>query len=152
MSVYSFLDIQAAIEGPGGNFQLGSGSGNAEEGITIEPTGDKNVMTVGADGSVMHSLLADASGTVTVNLLRTSPTNAQLQNLYNYQTASGRNHGQNTITIRNPVTGDVITCSDVAFAKGISNSYAKEGGTLAWAFHAGKIDTRIGTGTPEIDA
>ena len=50
MGAYSFLDVQAAIEGPGGAFQLGSGSGNAEEGITIEPGGDKNVMQIGADG------------------------------------------------------------------------------------------------------
>ena len=151
MGAYSFLDVQAAIEGPGGAFQLGSGSGTAEEGITIEPTGDKNIMTIGADGTVMHSLRADASGTVTVTILRTSRANAQLQGLYNFQTASSRNHGQNTITIRNAVSGDVIICSEVAFAKGISNPYAVEGAKLAWAFHAGKIDTKLGTGTPEID-
>lgn len=150
MGAYSFLDVQASIEGPGGAFQLGSGSGNAEEGISIEPGGDKNVMTVGADGTVMHSLKADASGTVTVTLLRTSTTNAQLSNLYNYQTASSRNHGQNTIMIRNAVSGDVITCTEVAFAKAISNPYAVEGGKIAWTFHAGKIDTKLGTGTPEI--
>ncbi len=37
--------------------------------------GPKNTMTIGADGEVMHSLHADKSGTVTVNLLKTSPTN-----------------------------------------------------------------------------
>lgn len=148
---YCFLDVQAAIEGPGGSFQLGSGSGNAEEGITIEPGGDKNIMTVGADGTVMHSLRADASGTVTVTLLRTSPTNQKLQNLYNYQTTSSRYHGQNTIMIRNAVTGDVVSCTQVAFAKAISNPYAVEGAKLAWTFHAGKIDTKLGTGTPEIE-
>jgi hypothetical protein len=150
MGVYSFLDVQASIEGPGGSFQLGSGSGAAEEGITIEPTGDKNVMTVGADGTVMHSLKADKSGTVTVTLLRTSQANAQLQNLYNFQTASSRNHGQNTIMIRNAVSGDVISCSEAAFAKAISNPYATEGGKLAWAFHVGSIDSKLGAGTPEI--
>jgi hypothetical protein len=87
---------------------------------------------------------------VTVNLLRTSATNALLQNLYNYQTASSRFHGRNTITIRNAVTGDVITCAGAAFAKAISNPYATEGGILSWAFHVGKIETRLGSGTPEI--
>ena len=151
MAAYSFLAVQASIEGPGGAFSLGAGSGNAEEGITIEPTGDKNVMSVGADGSVMHSLKADASGTVTVNLQRTSTVNAQLQEMYNYQTSSARYHGQNTIIIRNAFSGDVITCTESAFAKAISNPYAGEGGTLAWTFHAGKIDTKLGTGTPEKD-
>ena len=83
---YSFLDVQAAISGPGGNFPLaGDESGNSEEGITIEPTGDKNIMTVGADGSVMHSLKGDRSGTVTVRLLKTSTINAALQALYDVE-------------------------------------------------------------------
>ena len=34
-STYSFLNVQAAINGPNGQFSLGAGSGNAEEGITI---------------------------------------------------------------------------------------------------------------------
>ena len=35
---YSFLDVQAAISGPGGNFPLaGDESGISEEGITIDP-------------------------------------------------------------------------------------------------------------------
>lgn len=150
MGVYSFLDVQASLEGPGGSFQLGSGSGNAEEGIGIEPTGEKNIMTVGSDGSVMHSLKGDASGTITITLLRTSETNPKLQNLYNYQTASSRFHGQNTIVVRNAVSGDVITCTQVAFAKQPANPYATEGGKLAWVFHAGSIDTKLGSGTPEL--
>ena len=149
MGAYSFLDVQASIEGPGGSFQLGSGSGNSEEGITIEPTGDKNVMTVGADGSIMHSLRADASGTVTVTLLRVSQTNSKLQNLFDYQTSSSRYHGRNTIVIRNAVSGDVITCTEAAFSKGLSNPYAIEGGRLGWTFHVGKIHNKLGTGTPE---
>ena len=149
MSVYSFLDVQAAFEGPSASFQLGSGSGNAQEGITVEPTGDKNIMTIGADGTHMHSLRGDSSATITVTLLRTSQTNAQLQNAYNYQTASSQYHGRNTITIRNVVSGDVITASGVAFAKQTPVNYAEDGGTRAWTFHAGKIDVKLGTGTPE---
>jgi len=150
MAAYSFLDVQAAIEGPGGAFPLGSGAGVAEEGITIEPAGDKNVMTVGADGSVMHSLKADASGAVTVTLLRTSRTNALLQTMYNFQTSGSRWHGRNILVIRNAVSGDVVTCTDVAFAKAPSNPYATEGGKIAWTFHAGKIVTVLGIGTPEL--
>ena len=143
--VYSFLDVHAAISGPGGAFPLGGNeAGIAGEGITIEPTGDKNVMTVGADGGVMHSLLADASGTVTVRLLKTSAINAALQNMYNYQTASSARHGQNTITIRDVVRGDTITCLKCAFAKQPSKTYAAEGGTMEWVFHAGKISSLLG--------
>ncbi len=43
--------------------------------ITVTQWAAQNTMTIGADGEVMHSLHADKSGTVTVNLLKTSPTN-----------------------------------------------------------------------------
>lgn len=139
MTTWSFLDVKAAITGPGGAFSLSGEDGVAEEGISVEPTGDKNAMTIGADGSVMHSLFADKSGTITVRLLRNNPRNAQLMALYNYQTASGKTHGKNTITITNPVMGEMQTASKVAFAKTPGKNYAKEGGLVEWVFHAGKI-------------
>jgi hypothetical protein len=148
---YSFLDVHAAISGPGGNFPLsGDRAGIAQEGLTIVPTGDQNTMTVGADGSVMHSLLADSSGTVTVNLLRTSPVNRQLQEMYNYQRQSSANWGRNTITVRDVARGDTATCQEVAFAKQPEKPFAKEGGTRQWTFHSGKINIQDGSGTPEI--
>lgn len=148
---YSFLDVQVAISGPGGNFPLsGDRAGVAQEGLTIAPTGDQNTMTVGADGAVMHSLLADASGTITVNLLRTSPVNRLLQELFNYQRQSSANWGRNTITVRDVARGDTVTSQEVAFAKSPEKVFAKEGGTVQWIFHAGKINSQIGSGTPEI--
>src|ERR1700760_4891471 len=112
MSVtYSFKDVVASITGPGGSFALGNGSGAAEEGITVEPTEDINTMTIGADGSGMHSLHADQSGMITVVLLKNSPTNALLQALYNFQTSSSASHGQNTITISNTASGDAMNCT-----------------------------------------
>ena len=74
MATYSFLDVTASLTGPTGVIDLGQGSANSEEGITQTMGGNKNTMTIGADGEVMHSLHADKSGTVTVNLLKTSPS------------------------------------------------------------------------------
>lgn len=150
MSAYSLLDVEASIEGPGGSFQIGAGVGLAEEGINIEPTGDVNIMTEGGDGEIMHSLRASKAATLTLTLLRTSPTNAKLMNLYNYQTSSSRYHGQNTVTVRNPVSGDVNTLSQGAFQKKPGQPYAVDGGKLVWTFQ-GKLETVIGTGTPEIE-
>lgn len=148
---YSFLDVQAAIAGPGGNFPLaGDEAGIAQEGITIGPTGEVNAMTVGADGAYMHSLKGDKSGSVTVRLLRTSTVNRQLQELYNYQTQSSAYHGRNTITVRDVVRGDTTTCDGVAFAKSPEQVFAAEGGTYEWTFHAGKIYRQIGSGEPEL--
>lgn len=151
MATYSFLDVQATLTGPSGSVQLGNGSANSEEGITIEQSNDRNVMVTGADGSVMHSLRAANSGTITINLLKTSPVNAILSNMYNAQTASSLLHGKNVITIRNVVTGDSIVATQVAFKRDPNNTYAVEGGTLAWAFDAGHINTKLGTGDPEVE-
>lgn len=140
---YSFQDVKASITGPGGSFALGSGAGAAEEGISIEMSEDLNTMTIGADGSVMHSLHANKSGRVIVRLLKTSPTNALLSNMVAMQRTSSALHGQNVFVLSNPQTGDKITCQQVAFGKIPANTFAKEGGTLEWEFHAGIIDQSL---------
>jgi hypothetical protein len=148
MSSYSFLDVTATIDGEGGNFSIKDGA--AEEGITVEPVGDKNVMTPGADGEVMHSLVASKASTVTVRLLKTSPINQQLMALFNYQTSSSSRHGTNTITVRDAARGDLVTVTDAAFKKVPALNYAKEGGTVEWVFDGGKTNYVLGSGSPSI--
>ena len=64
--------------------------------------------------------------------------------MYNYQTASSARHGQNTIVIRDVARGDTITCQKVAFARQPAKTYASDGGTVEWVFHAGKISQLLG--------
>lgn len=142
--VYSFLNIQAAINGPGGSVNLGDGSGASEEGITVSPNGDINTMTMGADGSGQHSLHADKSGKVTVRLLKTSPTNKVLMAMYNIQTADAASHGQNVISLTDTLRGDSITCTGCAFGKAPDLTYAKEAGMADWEFQAIQIDRTLG--------
>jgi len=150
MATYSFQDTSFTITGVGGAISLGSGSGSAEEGITIEPIEDKNIMTIGADGSVQHSLIASRASTITIRLLKTSKVNAQLQQMYNLQTASALTHGKNVITGRDIARGDIITFTEVAFSKQPTNTYAKEAGIVEWMFHCGVQVQILGQGTPEI--
>lgn len=145
MATYSFQDVQANIVGPGAAFSIGAGSAASEEGITIEATGDKNTMTVGADGEVMHALHADKSGTITVRLLKTSPQNALLQAAYDAQTLSSSLHGKNIITVSNSAAGDLHVGRDCAFARKPRVVYDKAGAMMEWTFHAGKIDSKLGT-------
>lgn len=144
MSTYSFLDVQATLVGPTGIVQLGYGAAVADEGISIEAAGDKNTMIIGADGEGMHSLHADKSGTVTVRLLKTSPTNAKLMAMYDAQTLSSALHGQNLITVTNPVAGDVTTARSCAFKKRPNLAYKKDGDIVEWQFDSIKIDTILG--------
>lgn len=141
---YSFLDVAASIQGPGGAFPLGSGAGIAEEGITITPTGPMNGMLIGADGEGMHSLYADRSAKITVRLLKTSPTNKLLSEMVAFQRSSGSLHGQNTLVINDMSRNDSIAGRQVAFAKIPDITYAKDGGTVEWEFDAVRMDPILG--------
>lgn len=150
MATYSFLNCQAAIVGPGGAFNIGSGAGIADEGLVVTMAGEKDTMVTGADGSVMHTLNAEKSGTMTLRLLKTSPTNAQLSLMYNFQTISSALHGLNVVTIRDSARGDVITCRQVAFKKQPAVSFTKAGAVLEWEFNAGIVDQLLGSGSPSL--
>jgi hypothetical protein len=143
-NTYSFIDVSASIAGIGGIVDLGNGAATSEEGITVAMTEAKNTMTTGADGEVMHSLHAGKSGTITVNLLKTSPANTKLMLMYNAQQFSSSTWGNNVIVIRNKSSGDVITARSVAFQKVPDNANAKVGNTNAWVFDCGKIDQILG--------
>jgi hypothetical protein len=145
MSTYSFLNVQATITGPGGSFNIGQGAGVSEEGITIEMAADKATMTIGADGTGMHSLHADKSGTVTVRLLKTSPQNAKLMAMYDLQTATSVLYGQNVITVTDTGSNDSTGCRGVGFKKKPNLVYAKEGQMMEWVFNAIAIDSLLGT-------
>lgn len=144
MATYSFIDVTASLTGPTGIIDLGQGSANSEEGITQTMGGNKNTMTIGADGEGMHSLHADKSGTITVTLLKTSPVNKKLSLAYNAQSQSSSTWGKNVIVIRNTASGDVSTARECAFQKQPDFNNAKEGGTVAWVFECVKIDNLLG--------
>ena len=139
-NTYSFLNFTAAIIGPGGGFQLGSGEGAAEEGVSVSLSEEADRMVIGADGTPMHSLNASKAGRVTIRLLKTSLTNGRLSALYNFQRLSSVNWAQNTILLTDVVRGDVYSCQSVAFTKFPDNKYGKDANILEWEFTAGIID------------
>ena len=144
-NTYSFRDVAASLVGPTGSANLAYGAGAADEGITLSPTGDKNTMVVGADGNVMHSLHADQSGVVTVRLLKTSPTNAILQAMYDAQQISSSLWGQNVITVEQKASGDISTNTSCAFKKKPEIKYGKDGDIMEWAFDTGRLQSFLGT-------
>lgn len=151
MGTYSFLNFVATLSGPGGSIDLSAEAGeHGAEGVGIEPTEDKNSMTTGAGGAVMHSLRASKSGMITVTLMKTSPVNAKLMNMYNLQTNNPSLHGQNVLVMRDRTRGDQYTNTQVAFKRLPGNSYAIEGGSIVWQFDAGVIDPQLGSGTPSL--
>lgn len=144
-ATYSFLDVLASLNGPGGSINLGAGSAPTEEGITLEFRDDKNILTSGADGAIMNSLNASKVGSFIVRLLKTSPVNAQLSQMYNIQSQSSAAWGLNVISVRNPTSGDSITMTNGAFKKHSPVTYDKDGRHNEWAFE-GAIDMSLGGG------
>lgn len=144
MNAYSFLNVVAAIAGPGAAFPLGSGSGVAEEGITIAPNEDKNSMIIGADGNGQHTLIASNGGLITMRFLKTSPTNGLLQLAYDFQAASSALWGQNIITIADTARKEITTCQACAFKKKPEIVYDKAGPMIEWTFDSLAINSILG--------
>jgi Protein of unknown function (DUF3277) len=148
MASYSFLDVQCSVAGPNGSFTLGPETGQSEEGITVSYEGDKDTMSIGADGTPMHSLHASTGGTVSIRLQKTSPFNAILMAMYNADRISSAAWGQNTITVRDPVRGDFCSCTVCAFRRSPDVVYARDAGVMDWTFNAGHIVEILGDGSP----
>lgn len=144
MTAYSFLNIVAAIAGPGAAFNMGAGSGVAEEGITIAPNEDKNSMIIGADGRGQHTLIASNGGLVTARYLKTSPINGLLQLAYDLQSASSALWGQNVITVVDTARLELTTCQSCAFKKKPELVYDKAGPMLEWTWDSLAINTILG--------
>ena len=142
-ATYSFLDVLATLTAPTASIRL-SDNGIAREGIRISMSDEKDRMQIGADGSGQHSLNASNAGRVTVALLKTSPINAQLSTLYNYQKASAANWGNIQISVTNLTTGDDVTAVQGAFVKRPDLIYDVDGPMLAWEFNFVSIEGVIG--------
>lgn len=144
MASYSFKNIVAAIVGPGAAFNLGDGAAVAEEGITIAPNEDKNVMVIGADGRGQHTLIASNGGLVTLRYLKTSPVNGLLQLAYDLQSASSKLWGQNLITVVDTARLELNTCQSCAFKKKPEIVYDKAGPMIEWTFDSLAINSVLG--------
>jgi len=153
LTTYSFFDITCTFTDPfsGTNINLGYGAGIAKEGIAFEMLEDKDFWAIGSDGKIMHSLRASKGGRLTVRLLKTSPTNNYLSVIYNQQSLIPQAWGQNIISARDVLQGDVLRMTSVAFARQPVITYAEDGGMNEWLFF-GALDQLLGVGVPDLAA
>lgn len=146
MPAYSFLDTNVAIVGPGGVINLGAGASVADEGISFDKVEPDNMMTTGADGGGMHTLNPTKSYKISVRLLKTSPINAQLSQMYAVQKASSAAWGSNIISLKNAVSGDSAVAAQTAFAKFPNVTWAKNPTMNEWTFDSIDCDVSLGGG------
>lgn len=144
--IYSFLNVNCNITGPGGSANLGAGAAVAEEGIEFEPVENKNEMNIGADGKGQHSLIASNAAKIIVRLLKTSPINQILQVMYDLQSTSSALWGINTINTVDSGRGDAIVSLFCAFQKQVPLKYAKVAGLNEWIFDCINNTVTLGSG------
>jgi Protein of unknown function (DUF3277) len=144
MSAYSFKSVVAGMVGPSLVLNLGDGASVSEEGITIAPNEDKNVMTIGADGNGQHTLVVSDGGILTLRYLKTSPTNGFLQLAYNFQKANPAFWGQNIFTVVDTNRKENTTAQACAFKKKPDVVYDKAGPMMEWTFDAISLFTILG--------
>jgi hypothetical protein len=144
--VYSFLNVNCTLAGPGGILNLAAGAAAAEEGISIEPVEDKNQMDIGADGQGQHSLIASDAVRVVVRLLKTSPLNAALMIMYNLQSVSSALWGSNVFTIVDSGRNDYNVVQKAAFKKRPAINYQKLAGFMEWEFDGITGNSILGSG------
>lgn len=147
MTTYSFLDVALSISGPNISATIGgTGTGSAEEGFSVMFEEDSDVMTQGADGSVMHSLTAALRGRIELHILKTSPLNAQLSSAWALDRLNGSQQwAKNQLSVRNPVSGDTYSANECGIRKHADNNYAMRGNILTWVFNCSKIDPALGS-------
>src|SRR4051812_32744086 len=107
MPSYSFVNVSASISGPGGLISLGSGSANTDDGIQIEYNAEADSMTIGLDGTPIHSLSPDKSAKITVTLSKLSSVNARLSAMFDAQRLSSSLWANNTVTIQDSASGTI---------------------------------------------
>jgi len=150
-TTYSFLDITATFTDNNGDaISLGYGAGTAKEGLTVEMLDDKSKLDIGSDGTPMHSLRASNAARVMVRLLKTSPTNNYLSVVYGVQRLSPALWGQNAISVRDILQGDVLSAAAVAFSRQPVITYAEDATMNEWSFLCGSLDELLGIGIPDL--
>ncbi len=146
---WSFLDFVGAYTGPFGTFELTS-EGISTEGVTIAFAEDSGSMVIGAKGDGMHNLRANASGTATLNYMKTGRINAILSQLYAFEKSSSANFGKGTMTFRNTQTGDYFLCEQCGIRKFPDSGNSVDGNGNAWVFNVIRITPTLGDGNPEL--
>jgi hypothetical protein len=149
LNTYSFKNVNGSLIGPGGAVPLGTSAGPTEEGITIAFKEEINNMQIAADGLVMHSLRAGRPGRATLRYLKTSPVNAILSLMFNFQQSNSSLWGENVLEFIDQMRGDSNTLIQAAFVKPPDITYDRDGRYNEWSFE-GVLTQILGVGSPNI--
>lgn len=110
--------------------------------ITATRNSDAFTLQVGAGGQTCRSRSQDKSGTITVSLMQSSPTNDVLSALADIDEKTGSGLGAVLIKDVNGTT--VISAENAWIKKKPEAPFAKEASIREWVIETGELDHFIG--------
>jgi C4-type Zn-finger protein len=140
MATYDPKKILITLEGPGINIAV---SGYADDTfVEIEPEGSSFERVTGADGTVAFVNKQMWCYNVTLTLLQTSHTNAQLTLLHNADKLS--NNGQFTLTVQDQRGNSLFKASDCRIGDEPTVSWSRDVENREWVIITGQGLNAVG--------
>lgn len=110
--------------------------------INVAPTADSFTKSVGSSGEVSRAEVADRTGTVTLTLQQTSPSNEYLTNLHDQDRVSLDQTVEFLLKDENGTT--VISAEDAWISRLPDSEYSQEVGTREWTIELSDMFAFIG--------
>jgi hypothetical protein len=144
-TTYSFKDLSGVLNNPllGQPFQIVGGNIGTGQ-ISIRMLTQRTEFETAADGVVMPSYVAGASGEATIEVQQTSELHHALLDLYNQLITAAdsgdvSNWSSTSLTFRTVLDGSYHTLSGVSFQKTPDKPYAAKGQNITWTLMAAQI-------------
>lgn len=113
--------------------------------VTAERTSDTYTKSTGADGRTTRVKQNDKSGSITITLQQTSPSNNHLSAIMVLDESSGE--GIVPVTIKDILSSSLIASSYAWVKKPPASPYAKENSNREWVFDCAVLEMFIGGAT-----
>lgn len=111
--------------------------------INVAPTADSFTKSVGSSGEVSRAEVADRTGTVTLTLQQTSPSNEYLTQLHDADRVSLANAKSFMLKDENGTT--VISAESCWISRLPDSEYSQEVGTREWTLELSDMSAQIGS-------
>ena len=105
--------------------------------IAVSRNNDSFMLMVGSDGEAARAANADRSGTVTLTLMQTSPSNDDLSALLN--TDELTNTGTGALFIKDASGRTLVSAVEAWIRKPADAEFARELGGREWTFETGDL-------------
>lgn len=109
--------------------------------VDVARNEDAFTTTVGSGGAVVRNANANKTGTVTIHLLRESPTNSRFSSYLGIDEATGLGYG--AIQVKD-LNGTVLAHAEEAWIKKVPDiGFAKETKPQAWVFECASLEVTL---------